>query len=946
MHYLQRFIVTLTIICSFYTISSAQSGPCTIKGTVEDTVSYTTMQYASISVIRQADSMLQSFTRADENGNFSLQVPDTGKYIILVAHPMFADYHDVINVNETTTDIGKIQLTSKEHLLQEVIIDDSRAITIKGDTTEYAADSFKVRQFATVDELLKKLPGIEVDKNGNITAYGEKVQKMYVDGEEFFADDPAMVAKMLRASAVDKVQVYDKKSDEAEFTGIDDGEKIKTINLKLKENAKQGYFGKVSAGGGTDQYWENQGMLNAFKGKRKMSVYGTMSNTSTTGLSWDQNNQYGSGGGSAFSIDDDGVFSSNVTSDDFSSWDGQYHGQGLPKSWNAGAHYNNKWWDDALSFNGNYQFGKFNINTVNNTRTQYILPDTQYVNNNYQQSFNTRQQNKASFIAEYKIDSSQSLKLNVSGYLRSSESYNKNSGNAVSMNGDLINSSEQDQTTKNDGSDINGNLLYRKKFKKEGRTLSVNLTGLHDETSGKGDYYSLNTFYTPLGNYDSTINQYKDSKSETNQFTGKVTYTEKLSKIIALELNYALNINNNTSSNYSYDKLSNGETDNNYNPLYSGDYAYNILTNSGGASLRFKFNDRYNLTIGGTVSNSGFKQHDNIVDSSISYSYFNFFPRVIFGYNKSRQSHFRFTYQGSTQQPTISQIQPLRENSDPLNILIGNPDLKQAFNHNFNLNYGTYKVLSQRYIWANLGANVIQDAITQSQTISDGARRTYQYINMNGNYNLYGYVGYGFKIKPVNMNMNISANGNYSHNNTMLNGLKSTSINQSYGPGISLNYDKDTTFSISYGINISYNRSNTTINPDIINDYWSLNQDLNARYTFPQYFEIGTTVSWLARQKIDAQDKNNSVFRWDAYVSKSFLKDHSLVLKLSANDILNQNIGFLRNAYDNYISESSYNTIQRYFMLSLAWNFTHSAALSGGHDESEGSEAPTPPPDK
>src|SRR5690606_3244476 len=192
---------------------------------------------------------------------------------------------------------------------------------------------------------------------------GEKVQKMYVDGEEFFSDDPAMVAKTLRASAVDKVQVYDKKSDQAEFTGIDDGEKIKTINLKLKENAKKGYFGKIAAGAGLPDYWESQAMLNAFKAKRKVSVYGTMSNTSTTGLNWDDSRKYSNSGGGTLEMSDDGTFSRTITRDEFDldSWDGQYNGQGLPKAWNGGAHYSNKWLDDALSFNGNYQYGKFDI---------------------------------------------------------------------------------------------------------------------------------------------------------------------------------------------------------------------------------------------------------------------------------------------------------------------------------------------------------------------------------------------------------------------------------------------------------------------------------------------------------------------------------------------------------------------------------------------------------
>ncbi len=927
---LKPVFIFLAFLLAFSSNAVAQQ--VTVNGTVVDTLSYMNMHMTSVSLIRQSDSVLEAFTRADEEGKFSLKVNGEGKYIVLIAHPNFANYIDVVSIDKNPMELGNMQMTNKEHLLQEVIISDARAIRIKGDTVEYAADSFKVREFANVDELLKRLPGIEVDKNGNITAHGEKVQKMYVDGDEFFTDDPAMVAKTLRASAVDKVQVYDKKSEQAEFTGIDDGEKIKTINLVLKDNAKKGYFGKISAGGGLPDYWENQAMINSFRSKRKMAVYGTMSNTNTAGLNWEDNRKYGSGSEGRFNMEDGDfvnviVNSSSNEDDDPVSWGGQFNGQGLPKSWNAGAMYGNKFFQDKLNFNTNYQFAKFNIDVDNNTRTQYVLPDTQYVNNSWANSFSSRQKHGAGLTADYKIDSLTSVKLTVNGTIRNSISDNDNYSEAITLAGNKINTSSQKQNVESNNKSISSNLIIRRKFKKEGRTLSLSLDANTADKASQGDYFT-NNYFAAIA-YNDTINQRKINDGKSFDFGSKLSFTEMLTKVMSLELNYGLQMNNSQSSNYSYNKDEVGNVSSQFDSLYSSDYRYNILTNRGGANLRFKY-DRLNFSFGGAVANSDYKQDDLIQDTTHKYNYLNFFPQASIKYSVKGQTNVRFDYRGNSQQPSLSQLQPIRQNNDPLNIMIGNPNLKQAFMHNFNLTYNDYKVFKERYIYSGLGFNLIQDAITQSQNITNLGQRTYQYINMDGNYNSYLYAGMGVKIKPLNVRAGINFNANYSHNNTMLNGVKSASINQGYTPGIDLSYQKDSTIDISYNINVGYNRSTTSIRPDVINDYWSVTQEFDASYLLPKNFLIGTDFNWLYRQKIDAQDNNNNVMRWNAYIQKSFLKDRSLALKLYVNDILNQNKGFQRNAADNYITESQYNTIRRYVMLSLTWNFTRSGAMAKG----------------
>jgi hypothetical protein len=326
---------------------------------VKDTVEKKNPSNAVVSVLRKADSVLVKFTRTDREGNFSVPGLQPGKFIIMITHPYMGDYFDTLELAPNAQlDLERVYLTPKTKLLAEVILKSGSAIRIKGDTTVYTADSFKVRPGANVEELLRRLPGIQVDRTGQITAMGERVKKVLVDGEEFFGSDPGIATKNIRADYVKEVEVFDKKSDQAEFTGIDDGVKDKTINLKLKDDKKQGYFGKVEAGGGLKDRYDNSVMLNAFKGKRKLAGYGIMSNTGQTNLDWKDAQNYGGGmDNMKTGVTDDGGMWISMSNEDGNYWGGR---NGIPQNWNGGLHFNNKFNDNKQSFNAGYKFSKVN----------------------------------------------------------------------------------------------------------------------------------------------------------------------------------------------------------------------------------------------------------------------------------------------------------------------------------------------------------------------------------------------------------------------------------------------------------------------------------------------------------------------------------------------------------------------------------------------------------
>jgi hypothetical protein len=921
----------LFLFLFIFCCSTAQGQQWKLTGTLKDTVNLTNTGYTSVSLIRTSDSVLQQFTRADEDGKFTLQADSPGAYKVLISHPNFVSIKEEVLLEQPLTDMGDVFMVSKQQLLSEVIITDARAIVIKGDTVEYTADSFQTRAYDNVDELLKKLPGIEMGLDGKIKAYGQEVKKMLVDGEEFFSDDPAVVAQTLRASAVDKVQVFDKKSDQAAFTGIDDGEKIKTINLQLKEDAKKGYMGKIAAGGGLPDFWENQAMMQAFSKKRKISAYGVMANTNNNGLGWSDRSTYGGNSGLT-EIGDDGSITTTYYGNDGMSWDGRFNGEGLPKAWSGGAHYSNKWFDNDLSFGGSYRFGKNIVEATSNTRNQYILPDTQYRSEENNNVLRSSISHGITTTTELVIDTSTSLKLALSGSYNESRSASENMRVSESMFGERINDNTRNTVNNSESKSINANLLFRKKFAKKGRTLSATASLNWREGRDKGYLYSINNLYAIDSSY--IIDQRKEGSNNSLQSDTRLAYTEPLSEVAFVELNYSLGINNRVNDRASYDRIGNGGVGNEvtdvYNPLFSSDYLFNSVTNRGGANIRFNYK-KFNFSLGGAVGNTDFRQEDRVMDTVFTYSNLNFFPRATFQFKASKQTSLNLRYEGRTNQPQLQQIQPLRTNNDPLNIMIGNPDLKQEFRHNFSLNFSDYKVLKSRSIWASANFSFTQNAISERQDIDISGRRTYQNVNVDGNMNFNSYFSYSTEL-IAKVNLNLGGDMNTSRNRNFVNGLANTTTNTSLGPSIGLSYYKDTTWRVRYTFGPDYNVNNSTIRKDIVTRYWTYDQNLNASWNILR-FTIGTTVQWNIRQRLDPTDRNNDVFRWNANISRSFLKDRSLVLQITAYDILNRNIGYRRFSGSDMITETTYNNIRRYVMLGLTWNFTQTGGKApAGND--------------
>lgn len=890
-----------------------------ISGQVKDANEGNPINNAVVSLLTPKDSLLYSFTRTDTAGNYVLKNVEPGKYILMISQPRYADLLTDITA-EKDIKLPLTTLVSKAELLQEVIVKTGSPLKIRGDTTVYTADSFKVSANANVEELLKKLPGIQVDKDGNIKAMGETVQKVLVDGEEFFGDDPGMAVKNIRADAVKEVQVFDKKSDEAEFTGIDDGKTQKTINLKLKENKKTGYFGKIDVAAGPENHIDNRYndniLFGSFKGKRKISAFLLNGNTGQDGLSWQDEQKYGGNDDFSVDINDNGDlnFSYTGTSDNEPYVDPQ---NGYMTNVNAGLQYSNKWNDQYnLNLSPKYNSQRYTNNKVAFTQSQ-IGDSVLNVNSNEQNNVN-RQNFKMHAVLDTKIDSFNSIKIIANANFYHTEGNDFLHSETTGNNGTLKNTSDRQLNTNSDKSAYSGNIIFKHKFHKARRTLSFTGNWYSLDNTGKTLLKSENQAYLngdPSGRQD--LNQKKNYDQSTQTLSAGVTYTEPLSKKLSLELKYQVTYNNGTNDQltYSYQDAS-GKYDYLVDSL-SNTFKQNIIQNIPSVRINFA-TKKLKLNIGSGFGFTHFDLKDITFNKDYLRDYTDFYPSANATYTYKPNHSVRFYYNGYSNQPTVNQLQPLRNNNDYFNQVIGNPNLKPSFTNNFSIYHQDYNFLKNIYAYQSIYANVTQNAITTNSIVDlDSGKTVSQPVNVNGNYSFTFYGGAGFKVMKIDMR--ISPNISLRRYASIINSVKSYS--KTFAPGLSayLSKTKEKKYDLSLSDEIDYNNNTTTQNSTKIHYYTNTLSFYGTIY-YKKVWSVITDYSYYYRGKTIQSDQDLKTHIWNARLQRTFKHDEFTAYFL-VRDILNQNVGIERNFYGNTYSQEINDRLKRYFMIGFTWNF-------------------------
>jgi len=925
--------ILLIVLTGFIWLTSFAQKSGSINGIVFDTIAKQPVVAATITVLQRSDSSLVTFTMTNNRGEFSLTNVPYGDYRLLVTHVNYHNVNKFFTINEAhkNVDLANVQVSDKTKVLEEVVVmAEAPPVTLIGDTVQYNAGSFKTKPNSVVEDLLKKMPGIQVEKDGTVKAQGQEVKKVLVDGKEFFGTDPKIATKNLPADAVDKVQVYDRQSDMAQLTGFDDGNSEKTINLKLKKDKKKGVFGKVNAGGGTDGRYQGKFNVNSFKGARQMSVIGMANNTNAEGFSFMDilsfsggMNQLGGGGGGNINI--------NMGSNDaLSGAMGGGNNNAINTSWAGGANYNNII-GTKMEVQSNYFFSRYNPVTDQKLRRQYILSDSTYFYNQNSRTNNLSYSHRFNLTYDYLIDSMHSLKFTPSLTLQNRESRSLSNYETLSEQLSRSNNGFSNNYSESDGYNFTGTLLFRKKFKRKGRTFSVSLGSTLNNSDGNGELESVNQFYNRSGALVKTdsINQRSISESEVRGYNTRVVYTEPVFKRSLLELSVSKNESRSVSDKITYDYNRNSGKHDMINPFLTNNYENLYGTTTAGIRLRTQMK-KYNYSFGVTWQNADLKGtiKSGIKDSVITKSFYNLLPNARFQYNFTRFKNLQLDYRASTNQPTVSQLQPVPDISNPLNIRLGNPDLKQEYSHRINVNYtGMNPFRNKSFFWFS-SYSFTNNRIVNFDVIDSFGRKTTQPVNVDGVYNLNNDISVGWPLRFIKGALNFNTGVGYSKTIQFINAVRNNIYNITIDPNLEITkIFKDKVY-LTVGAGFTYNKAKYSLQSSLNNSYFTQDYSIDAGFQLPKNFYLSTDFRYtISSQR--AAGFNAKVPLWNAAFSKLFLKYNRGELKLSVYDLLNENQAIVRNTNSNYIEDQNNRVLKRFFLLGFTYSLNKMSANAG-----------------
>ena len=911
----------VTILLSNSYISNAQN--ITIEGTVMDSTIKKPLNYATISLANAKDSSLISFTRANDAGFFQIKNVPSGKFLISISYVGYQ--HAWIAVKAGTTavlSLGNIYLQNTATMSSVTVTARRPPVVINGDSIEFNSENFKTQPNAVVEDMLKKMPGIEVDKSGAITVNGKSVSKVYVNGKEFFTGDPKMATRNLAADAVDKIQIYDKKSDQAMFTGIDDGNEETAINIKTKKDRKQSTFGKVGSGFGTPGRFDGQGNVNRINNDEQYSVIATANNVNKQNFSTgDIANFSGAGGGRG---------GGGITIN-FSGGDGgtDANSRGIAETYSLGGNYSNLLNDKKMDFNANANGSDVSRYNTSNSFTQNLIPGNNFNRTSNSVSDSRNQQQRFNATIDNKVSETFSFKYTPSVSVQHNTSNSESTTSTFLPDGTPTNGTATRASSVSDATNISNTLLLRKKFAKKGRTISSTITQGYNESLANGSQFTDQLFYNfGILTKDSILDQQNKRKGLTQTYSTNIVYTEPISKKSLLEFNAYINKNNSSTSRKVFDKNSgNNQYDILNNRLtneFSSEYTY------AGGGMNYRLNQKkYNFSTGFSIQNAMLNGINNSANTKINQEFKDILPSAMFQYNFSQTKNLNFNYRTSTNQPSLTQLQPVLDQSNINNQTIGNPNLKRTYNHNLNLRFFSTKVLAQRNFFALINAQFADNSIVNYDSVLPTRQILSKPVNVNGIYRVNATLNYGFGIKKLYSRINFGFNTGYNNNVNYANGILNTTIIKSFWPSITYTFSLDEIMDLNISARHNYNTTDNAINKSLNTNYVTRTYSADIVNYIPGGIVLNQSLNYVINEG-RAPGFNTAVPIWNASLSKFFLKNKRAELKLSAFDLLNRNVGVSRNVTQNQIVDQSYNVINQYFLIGFTYSLQKSGLSSGG----------------
>lgn len=919
----KRLIAALLCLLTIVSVTAQQSqssgkvtqnakvGKISVNGLVKDE-SGQPMEAVVVKLLVQKDSSMVTGGVTGANGRFLLSRINAGNYKIVFSYLGYKTISKLVkfSVQDSSVSLGTVMMEPANIELKEaVVVGKVPDIVTKEDTVEYNAGSFKTQPNAVIEDLLKKLPGVEVDKDGKIKAQGKEVKKILLDGKEFFSDDPKVASKNLPANIIEKLQVIDRKSDEARFSGVDDGEDETIINLTVKKGMKKGWFGHVTGGAGTDKRYEFNGMLNRLVDETQISFLGGTNNTGNMGA--------GDMGASMFS----------GSSRRF----GGGGGKGTTTSTTTGANFN-MGKTDQLRFGGDIRYGYSNNDVWQKSEQQNFLKDSISYDNS-EKTYNTKSHNiNMNFRLHWEIDTLTVLEFMPTFGYNKSKMYNHStsatlgghSGEEESLR-DSINSGEMLSSSDGHGYNFSGRLSLSRRFRsKQGRqmTFSFNFSSNRNEEDGMN--YSRNLFY--LNDSVSVVDQKDDNRNWGGSFGVRVTYVEPIFKNHFLTFAYNYNYNYSNADRMAYNIPADGSGELQLDSLYSNRFrnvfqSHRISVGLRGTYPKFRYNVGFDM-------NPSSSESENLMDHARDVPgkmVFNYSPLFNAAYRISKQKSLNLEYRGRTRQPSVSQLQPVQNITNPLRISKGNPDLNPSYSNNFRLRYNSFEPEKQRGLMAFVNGSFTLNSIVNQTTYDNNTGvQTTMPVNVNGVWNVNGMVMYNMPFKNKKFRFNTMTNASYNHNIDFVNtGGKESERNISRTVNVyenlGLNYNSDL-FDVGITGNYSYALTGNSIQSRERQQTMNFGGGMDVAVYIPGNVTVGTDLRYSGSSGYSAGYDRNQ-WMWNAQVSWQFLKGKQATLMFKIYDILRQVSNISRTATGNYIQDVEYNTLSSYCMLYFSYRF-------------------------
>jgi len=913
----QRAILVVLIFCGY--IAQAQNTG-SVSGKVVNAKDKKPVDFATIAIKSLKDSSVVASGQSNPDGTFSFKNIPAGKYRVYAAFLGLKTATKDIDVAKAAVNTGDIAMSDDGVDLNTVNVTATIPIVVKKDTVEFDAKSIKVRENAVVEDLLKKVPGVEVAKDGSIKAQGETITKVKVDGKEFFGSDPLLATKNLPADMVDKIQVIDELSEQAQFTGIDDGTRNKILNITTKSGMKHGYFGNSTVGYGSNDRYDANLNVNKFDEDQQLSFVGQFNNVNKQnfGGGGGLGNGFGGGGGRGGG----GGASSS--------------GGGITTTNAAGLNFADVY-KDGTQFQASYFFNNSSVDNSQTSHIQNLLGNTTTDINQVLNSTTDKNNHRFNFMVDTKIDPTLSIKI------QPNVTYTENDGSSITQyTRDYVSSLTQGlqrNTISSSTPTISNNLLVRKSFKRRGRTLSLNVSTNINDNDGTNLNYILDNNTVGGVTTQKLTNQLNNTSSQSLNNTTRVVYTEPLNKTLSVEFNYQNGYSNSDSQrdvfNYNPATLSYDLVDNTYSNIYNN----RTLTNAAGISFTTT-EKKYNWNIGVAAQQTNRANTNLTTGVKFTQNFINITPSAQFRYNFSNSRRLFINYRGSTTQPSIDQIQPVPDNTNSQTVFIGNPNLRPSFNNSLRINFNNFNIASGRFFFARLNLTQTINSIANSVAlITDPAstnfgKQSSSYVNVDGVFAADGNVNWSLPlVAERKLTLNISGGGNYNRNVNFITGLKNITNSYTISNGYKLvtNVDK---FDLTGGITGSYTHSTFSAQPTSNTQFYTVNPSFDVSYVLPGNIRLAMDIDYF--RNFGGGDLYNQEYTiLNPYVSRQFFKNRG-TFKFSVNDALNQNTGISRTATGTSITDLNYNVLKRYYMLS----FTYSLTRIGGRTMSGDMQMP------